>query len=728
VGVLHFEIDTSLLFQLGEQLVARQSIALSELIKNSYDADATETTVLLENVRSPHGTIIIQDNGVGMTFEEIQQNWMLVGTQEKVSQPFSRKYGRPRTGAKGVGRFAVRKLGERLTVHSVARTDSGSKEQTTIDFDWATEFAPGRILNKIPVRYERKAVSANTPTGLILYIRDAREVWDEKDISELQRDLLTLTNPFGEVLTTTSQGKGRTDPGFRFNLEVPEFPEYQGELVDQFLAASWAVLKGQVDSNGVAQYSLSITRPKQKLKYSSSAEEVKSLTGAHFRIYYFVYKKEYLEGIFATSVAQRMGRERGGVRIYLDGFRVFPYGDPSDDWLKLNEIRARRTPYNLQPPEDLRELSRSSNDRPELLTPGNNQLFGAVEISRLQNPGIEVNVSRERFIENESFEALRRFVLIGIYWMTIQYARVTYAEREKRREKRTTETPTTRLLEEARELLEEVKANSVKAQSAAIRTLEEKLYFAVQQSSREREEQISELSLLRVLASAGTAVIVMQHQLREVVDGVRSIYNDLKDLEDQIKPDARQSFVRLLGQANTWREQVENQVGLLSILLSADARQRRKRHPLLDLVTKIEGAFSTYMRDYRVSFKTNIAPNVRTPLMFEAELGALFFNTISNSLKAVKTTRRKEVCIKGFTKAQEFIIQILDSGIGVESEQREVVFEPFVTTSEPDPILGAGTGIGLKVVRDIVESYNGSVRFVDPPSTWSACLEIRLPA
>ena len=321
-GVLHFEIDTSLLFQLGEQLVARQSIALAELIKNSYDADATETTVLLENVRSPRGTIMIQDNGVGMTFEEIRQNWMLVGTQGKVTRPFSKKYRRPRTGAKGVGRFAVRKLGERLTIHSVARTDNGSKEQITIDFDWATEFAPGRILNKIPVRYERKAVSANTPTGLILYIRDAREIWDEEDISELRRDLITLTNPFGDALKTTSQGKGQTDPGFRFNLEVPEFPEYQGELADQFLAASWAVLNGQV-TRMECRYSLSITRPMQD---SSTLHQRKSLN--RLREHTFVSitlstRKNILKGSSPRALRNVSGGNEEGYGFILMGSACF---------------------------------------------------------------------------------------------------------------------------------------------------------------------------------------------------------------------------------------------------------------------------------------------------------------------------------------------------------------------------------------------------------------------
>lgn len=708
---------------------------MSELIKNAYDADATEVTVLLEDVTKPKGSIIIQDNGFGMTFEAIRDQWMRVGTQGKINNPFSPRLKRPRTGAKGVGRFAVRKLGERLTLLSVAERDNGRKEEITVEFDWPRDFESGQLLTNIPVTYERRVVSKDTPTGVILFIREARDIWTEDDVSELRRDLLSLTNPFkaveGRKKQKSSRGYTRKDRDFSFSLEAPEFPAYEGELGEQFLKASWGVLTGRVDSKGRAHYHFTVTRSDEEFDYVLEEEKFPDLADAQFLIHYYVYKKEYFEEFeFPTSYAQRMGREVGGVRIYLDDFRVFPYGDPSDDWLKLNDIRARRTPQLLQPPTTLWEMSRYGNDRPELLTPGNNQLFGSVDISRMKHPGIQVNVSRERLIENEAFNALRRFVLLGVYWMTVQYGRLTYTAREARREKRqadASDATTAKILEEAQELLKQIKDSSTEGQSASIRSLENKILFAVQQSNKEREESISERSLLRVLASAGTTVSVMHHQLREVIDGVRSLYNDLRDLGQSVPPSAKMGFVRLLEQAQIWREQTENQVELLSILLGEDARHKRTRPNLRNFVEKVKKSFLMYMRDYRVAFDNAVPTNVRTPQLFEAELGAIFFNAMSNSLKAVRTTGDKRIGVQARRENGDLVIDILDTGVGVELEQREKVFNPFVTTSVPDPILGVGTGIGLTVVRDIVESYNGTVQFVDPTSPWVTCLEIRLP-
>src|SRR5712692_9929079 len=140
-GELRFEVDCGLLFQLGEELVARRSVALAELIKNAYDADAARATVEFVNVTKPGGDILVTDNGTGMTFETIEQAWMRIATPEKVKKPVSERFGRPRAGAKGIGRFAARRLAKRLELVSVAFVNSAKpaegRERTVVLFDWS---------------------------------------------------------------------------------------------------------------------------------------------------------------------------------------------------------------------------------------------------------------------------------------------------------------------------------------------------------------------------------------------------------------------------------------------------------------------------------------------------------------------------------------------------------------------------------------------------------------
>ena len=359
-GTLRFEVDTGLLFQLGEQLVARRSIALAELIKNSYDADATKVTVLLENVAQPGGVIIIEDDGSGMTFEDIRDHWMRIATDNKVQNPFSPRYKRPRTGAKGIGRFAARRLASKMTLHSVALRSDGEKEKVVIEFDWQGSFKPGKPLTEIPVIYQRDMVDQATTTGVMLYLENVRDVWAEEDISQLQKDLLSLVTPFPQKLAKAIGGQGskhRRDPGFSIKLEIPEFPEFEGELGEQFLSAAWGELTGRVDKRGNPHYELKIRSTKEHLDFAPKEEEFDTLTDVHFRIHYFVYKSDLFDGFdFGVREAQQMGREQGGIRIYLNGFRVFPYGDPGDDWLKLNEIRARRTQRPIIVPRSLVQM------------------------------------------------------------------------------------------------------------------------------------------------------------------------------------------------------------------------------------------------------------------------------------------------------------------------------------------------------------------------------------
>ena len=101
--ILPFTIDVELLRELGERLVGKPHIALAELIKNSYDADATQVKIQF----SPDENYIeVSDDGHGMTFEAFRDFWMRIGTTHK-REGRSKNLGRLMTGSKGVGRLAV---------------------------------------------------------------------------------------------------------------------------------------------------------------------------------------------------------------------------------------------------------------------------------------------------------------------------------------------------------------------------------------------------------------------------------------------------------------------------------------------------------------------------------------------------------------------------------------------------------------------------------------------
>jgi signal transduction histidine kinase len=727
---LHFEVDAGLLVQLGEQLVARRSVALAELIKNAYDADATVATVSLEDITHENGTIIVEDNGVGMTFEQIRDHWMRIATDDKIRNPVSPMYGRPRTGAKGIGRFAARRLATKLTVDSVARREGGVRERVIVEFDWKKKFKPGQTLRKVPVTCDRTVVGKSTPTGVTLYLENARDIWSEDDIVDLQRDLFTLVNPFPEKSEEplVAEDGEVTDPGFSLKLQIPEFPEYEGELGTQFLATSWAVLKGHVDRKGVPHYTLHIRSRDEHLEFSPEGQVFEGLAEARFTIHYFIYKSEYFEDIdFGVRDAQRMGREQGGVRVYLDGFRVFPYGETGDDWLGLDEVRAGRIARLVDSIGELRLMEDRVPGRPWLLLPGNNQVFGAVEISRLKHPGIEINVSRERLVETESLDNLRRLVQLGIYWMTIQYARVRADELERQRE---SNVPSAlELIEQARDQVLSSESIAPEVQREVIQVLD----YAQERVRVEQEVLISELAMFRVLSSLGATIAMFNHQLRAIVGGIRRIHTDLRELRPHILHEGIQSYESVLNQVETWRTLLDAQVSQLGSLLGKKKREQRKRLPLRTIVDRVTQPLSLYMEQFGIEFKNEVPSSIRTPPIYEAELHAILLHILTNALKAVREREVREVEARARRKEDGVHIFMLDTGPGVEPERREVVFKPFVTSSTPDPVLGEGTGLGLKAVRDIVDQYQGVARFIaadefDSDGTnWQTCIEIFLP-
>ena len=115
--LINFKVNARHIGQLGRELVTDYSTALVEIVKNSYDADAEGVKVIFENVSSSKSKLIIVDNGSGMTRTDVENKWTVIGTNNKlraVRSPGGRKYA----GKKGIGRFAVERLAERIAIYS----------------------------------------------------------------------------------------------------------------------------------------------------------------------------------------------------------------------------------------------------------------------------------------------------------------------------------------------------------------------------------------------------------------------------------------------------------------------------------------------------------------------------------------------------------------------------------------------------------------------------------
>ena len=217
---IRFAVDSALLRELGERLVGQPHVALAELIKNSYDADATAV-----QIRIHPNSMEISDNGQGMNLSEFRRFWMRIGSPHKGLQGTSRRLERPLTGQKGIGRLAAQFLGTDLEV--VTASDRGGP-QLTATVDWAKAVRAGDLTEaEADYKQSRRATSFpdDKKHGTRLIIRKLHHRWSDDDFKGLAREIWSLQPPFGESATPGAENTFRIELYGRDESRVEDFDE-----------------------------------------------------------------------------------------------------------------------------------------------------------------------------------------------------------------------------------------------------------------------------------------------------------------------------------------------------------------------------------------------------------------------------------------------------------------------------------------------------------------------
>ncbi|MDD1778672.1 MAG: ATP-binding protein, partial [Candidatus Helarchaeota archaeon] len=390
-GKVHFISDTHLLEELGERLVASPSIAIAELIKNAFDADAVECHVWQGPGRDK---IFVSDDGHGITKDEFLTKWMTVATQNKRDSPLSRSYNRVVTGAKGVGRFAARFLGSTLKLQSYSYdTKAGAHARLEATFDW-TSFDHSRPLTEIEIPYTYELGVESEEHGTQLEIESLRIEWDANTESRVRREVLGMCSPFPSLEHGNQLKRGKTDPGFSVLFAPPgqkTRPEADvaSEVLDRYLARlRIARHEGKVEYTIIFRED---DTPRQ-FHYNVNTDMIGPL---HADIRYMPRGKGQFADFKHVSGkdAYQWVRESSGVKIFDHGFRVPPYGDKDDDWLRLaSDTASNRRQWRSTIAESIfprADLDKKESRDPALFLPGNHQLLGAVFLNSDQSKKAE---------------------------------------------------------------------------------------------------------------------------------------------------------------------------------------------------------------------------------------------------------------------------------------------------------------------------------------------------
>ena len=767
-----FTVDTHLFRELGELLVGRDSTALIELVKNAYDADATEVTVLGEGLDDPRrGSILVTDNGVGMNAKQFEKGFLRVASRlkdqgERRSALFQRRY----TGAKGIGRLAAHKLARKLEVDSVWRTSGKEEPREAIyaAIDW-DEIERYETLDEVEatdaIVLEKKKARKNAPPGTTLILSRLRRAWTPSERARFFSEVQSFDPPAflcsplpssvveSPLLFATpvmrDQGAVESSSSFMVNLEG-DFAAGESYWALVAELANW-VLEIQADPNsGHVEFAIAPT--KKTLRTNPDARPVHQAIPhpAPERGPYFDARILVREGRTSFTPDQRVwAAGTSGIRVYMEGFRVLPYGDVRDDWLSIDADYTRR-------PRQLEMLQRLSLDigptDPDegLVRMTNNNYFGAVFLTQERCPNLRVLVNREGFVPEASLDTLVGLLRTGIDLCTRARAAAGYPRRIQRKESRRRESidgheeltiaggskdnaveelalpdrlqGAVHLMKRARESFNE--GNTQKAVIEADKALRE---FG--ETTELVAELWSERSLLLVLASVGTQMAAFVHEINGLLAMAQVIESTLEQIlnSDGIPRERQQLLRQTVSVIGNLRQGLERQASYLMELDIPDSRRRRSRQRLSDRFDAAVGFIRRQAERRHIGIDNRIPADLRSMPMFPAEITAVFTNLLTNAVKAIGEHGR--IGASASARAGQIRVLIQNTGIAVDLEEAERWFRPFEsTTTKVDSVLGQGMGLGLTITRNLLDNYGAAVKFVRPNRPFKTAVEVTLPS
>ena len=389
-----FRVSTDILQRLGEELITSFDQGIIELVKNSYDADALNCTVELWATDRPGGSLVISDDGYGMSTEDILEGWLILGRSMK--SPRERTpLNRLPAGSKGIGRLGALRMGDEVLLATRPFEEPGTEYSIGIRWD---DFTRHEVVEDVVLDIRRS--STNLGPGTLVEIRDLHYRITRREVQRLAREMILLSDPFG-------------DPsGFTLELVAPEFSELESLVSRAYFDDCEFRLLAHLDQSGKA--SAKVFDRSGAVRWNSegsSFSEFYRAPMATFELWIYLLGSQSFAGRSTTiGEVRNWLRQVGGVHLYHRGLRVRPYGDPGHDWLDMNLSRARD---------------------PEL-RPSTNTSVGRVTVLD-EDEELLQRTDRTGFVENEAFRELRKFSFDALEWM--QSMRLEERERSAFRKK-----------------------------------------------------------------------------------------------------------------------------------------------------------------------------------------------------------------------------------------------------------------------------------------------------
>ncbi len=682
---VRFKPRARLLLQLGDQLIKNESIALVELVKNSYDADANAVTIYMEKVDDPKkGVIIIEDDGYGMSADTVENVWLEPGSDFKTQKikklEVSPKYERLPIGEKGIGRFGVHKLGNVIEM----TTKSADSKEVFVKIDWRV-FDNYKYLEDVPITIVERttpSVFKDGKTGTNILISDLRKKWERGIAREVKRSITALASPF------------EVNDSFKPSFDILDKPGwFQGLLKwEEVKEYSLFYFKVTMSGNSITKFNYEFTpwqsmtklKPKEieqdnplietfkTLKYTSGDNEGETIDLGRYKIGTIVFEGFIFDQdsfVLKMGVSDKVGfkkylKQNGGVKVFRDKLRVYDYGEPETDWLGLDLRRVNQPTKRIS----------------------NNILLSSISIKRKDSSDLIEKTNREGFIENEAYDAFRQAILHSLEIIET----LRYPDKQKVREiygPTPKSSPVMSTLGEAKRYVEErVKETEVKTQIIK--------YF----NKIEADYKTISENLLKA-AGAGLSMSVIVHEVEKIIYEVEKVLKSEKASERAL------SLVKHLsslidGYAEIIRKSSQSSENLIQIVDQAlfNTEFRLNAHNI-----EVIKAYKSFTGRSKIKVAKNL-------------LIGTIINLIDNSMywldqRGFKAGESKEKYSKkifiGIEEEEKYLnLIIADNGTGFLIPTDDIT-EPFVSAKP------GGMGLGLNIASEIMEAHKGKILFPD---------------
>lgn len=830
---------------IGRENVATSQGAVTELVKNAYDADASVSAVLfmprwkavptelddnerealkavvpeteemfelvggrwrskgdwsatqeatIANLHSRVLDLWIVDNGAGMSVKTIEDHWMVIGTDAKDLNGTS-KGGRVVTGAKGIGRFALDRLGRECEMFSA---EAGTDEISHWLVDWSAFEGTGKVIGDVEAVLEserRQLVSLyrengledilpkGTPeregvsreidysTGTAIRIGLLNDVWDEKDSIRLKETLEALLPPHdrGDFDIFVHDHRVPLESGFIDNFPPDQFDYRMLADVGADGQVKITLQRQEIDFDrisptffelpamqkpryrradfkaGEITYSKPLT---ELIDHKEDPQQFLDIGPFSFTLYFFKLTNATADNLerfpqknFDVAARRRWLANSGGIRLYRDNFRVRPFGEPRSpayDWLSMGE-RSTRNPAQASRPG---------------WRVGPNQVAGTIHLTKRDNPSLADQSNREGIINERAFSAFRRIVIALIREFEHDRAYVLQHFQQAFQ----LDNPEPAEVEEGRAIAE--KALEADKPSAAGHTAQPQMDLGpapfpaggsgddllkvskAYGSERKKNEALrDDIQVMRGMATLGTVLVSFTHELRQIRANIETRSQRLSDAIQNVVSDEKLAAIdqmsspfRILERLRLQDQKVSRWVNFALTAVSPAKRRRRR----IDLGEYLAG-MHTYWGDFLTSRSIQLQTYVESGaelgvLAHEIDLDSVFYNLINNSIEALvrpsaQTSREISIrVVSGEDGAVE--IQYRDNGPGLSAEfpTRDDIFL-FGVTSKKEEAAGdaVGTGLGMWLLKNVVDEYGGKVRLDCEPGQPSFAISITLP-